>query len=194
MQEKYGTSPESESIDEILESIKGLVYPSVIDLNRPLREDLGEDVMHVSPHNHKSGPSLKETSFSEDVSAVQALSSFMHTVREQKEEMMVREQKEEEKESCEIKRKSVPIQETSLEHFLTDIVHNALTPHIRSILEREMQTFLQNEGKHCMEALVEKWFEVQGKDIVRLWLEKHAPALVVRCVEVYLQKLSQAAH
>jgi hypothetical protein len=194
MQEKYGTSPESESIDEILESIKGLVYPSVIDLNRPLREDLGEDAMHVNPHNYKSASSLKEPPFSEDASAVQALSSFMHTVREKKEDMIVHEKKEEEKASCEMKRNSLPVQETSLEHFLTDVVNNALTPHIRSVLEREMQTFLQNEGKNCMEPLVEKWFEGQGKDIVRLWLEKHAPALVVRCVEVYLQKLSQAAY
>ena len=192
MQEKFGTSPESESIDEILESIKGLVYPSVIDLNRPLREDLGDDI--PQSNLHKGTSSVKEEAFPEDTSAVQAISSFMHTVREKKEDIIVRGKKEDAQDPIEVKRSAVPTQDVSLENFLTEVVHNALTPHIRSVLEREMNTFLQHEGKHCMELLVEKWFEVHGKDIVRLWLEKHAPALVVRCVEVYLQKLSQAAH
>ena len=191
MQEKFGASPESESIDEILESIKGLVYPSVIDLNRPLRE-FDDEPLNVDVH--KSAAPVKEGPTCEDLSAVHALSSFMHSVRDKKEDVTVRDKKEDDQNTAEKKRHSLPLQETSVEHFLTDVVHNALTPHIRSILECQMHTFLQNEGKHCMEALVEKWFEVQGKDIVRLWLEKHAPALVVRCVEVYLQKLSQAVH
>lgn len=175
MQEKFSVSPENESIDEILESIKGLVYPPVIDLNRPLRDDIYEKEI-------KSSVNLSKDTGGTENPAVQALSSFMHSVREKKDELPVQEPKQ------------ASIKEGSLEDFLTGVVQNALAPHIRSILEGDMQTFLHTEGKQFMESIVSQWFELQGKDIVRIWLEKHAPALVVRCVELYLQKLSQAAH
>ncbi|PPE03698.1 hypothetical protein [Holospora curviuscula] len=178
MQEKTRNSPENESIDEILESIKGLVYP-VIDLNRPLKEESTE--LSGQPEQ-LSSPGLASEEFfpHKNSSAAQAISSFIHSVRREKQE---------EQSIPEVKKEL--LKNASLETFLTEVVQNALTPHIRSILEREIQNFLNVEGKNLMDSLVAQWFELHGREMICVWLEKHAPTLVVRCVEVYLQKLSR---
>ena len=183
MQDKMRTSPESESIDEILESIKGLVYP-VIDLNRPFKEE-GTD-SHVQQETvSNSSLSQEEASYQKNTSAAQAISSFIHSVRREKQE----EHPLQETKLTETKKE--PLQNNFLEGFVTEVVRDALQPHIRSILEREMKNFLNIEGKNLMETLIAQWFELCGKEMIRIWLEKHAPSLVVRCVEVYLQKLSR---
>ncbi|ETZ07179.1 hypothetical protein P618_200635 [Holospora obtusa F1] len=185
MQEKMTKdSPESESIDDILESIKGLVYP-VIDLNRPLKEDNPDcSIQHGRAPNveENAGNQENQDHQKSSTSAAQAIFSFIHSVRRDKqEESHLPEVKKEEK------------QGTSLESFLTGVIQDALNPHIRSVLEQEMKNFLSTDGKNLMEALIVQWFDVHGKGVVRDWLEKYAPTLVVRCVEVYLQELSKIA-
>ncbi|GAJ46474.1 hypothetical protein HE1_00809 [Holospora elegans E1] len=202
MQEKMMKGPsEGESIDDILQSIRGLVYP-VIDLNRPIQKEGSDSSIQRESSDffvQKEGtsssverevvPSAGESLQKEpdcqknNASAAQALFSFIHSVRRDKQE---------DSPLQEVVNKEVK-KSLSLEAFLTEVVRDALNPHIKSILEQEMRSFLNLDGKKLMETLIIQWFDLHGKDMIRTWLEKHAPALVVKCVEVYLKELSKNA-
>ncbi|ETZ05091.1 hypothetical protein [Holospora undulata] len=202
MQEKMMKSTsEGESIDDILQSIRGLVYP-VIDLNRPIQKEGSDSSVQkensdplvqkefsgsisekdVAPNG---GENLQKESDCQknNASAAQALFSFIHSVRRDKQE---------DNPLQEVINKEVK-KSISLEAFLTEVIRDALNPHIKSVLEQEMRSFLGLDGKVLMENLIVQWFDVHGKDVIRIWLEKHAPALVVKCVEVYLKELSKNA-
>ncbi len=198
-------SEKEESIDDILKSIRGLVYPDrgtfrepVIDLNRPVRDEpeiVSKDMQ--APSNAQTMGQEKEDK-QPMAAAVHAVSSFIHVVRGGADQgpasggqPMVNEPSfadRSAKEPLEVSENPSLPTSVSLETFLRQAIEPALFAQLDKILDARLQDVACDK----IEAFMEKWLAKNAHIFMEKWLSENAPSLVVRCVEVYLKQITKA--
>lgn len=179
-----------ESIDDILKSIRNLVYSEkeeasfvrgpIIDLNRPVAEE--EVVIQSSFENTTEGRQDSDTSASKE--AVGAMSSFFHHLhnRPSKEEKVNVQSSRDVFEGRSAEPLKVVAQgSVGLEEFLHGLISPVLQQEVEKYLQKHLPTVLQDVLAQKLEVLVQEWLNKQGS------------MLVVKCVEVYLKEVSKAA-